>query len=205
MLDILLKGLVFGVVLALLIGPVFFTLIQTSIERGFVKGIFVAIGVSLSDIFYITIVYMGLSKLLESNGTQVYLAYVGGIILVCFGVYYVFIKSRRNFKELVNIPANRNVLRYIIKGFVINGLSPFVLIFWIGAVGLASSEFGYTGNDIILFFIAVVATVFITDLIKVWLAGLFRNLMTPQVMRAMNVAIGLVLIFFGGRLLLWPL
>lgn len=203
--DIILKGILFGLVLALLIGPVFFTLIQTSIERGFIKGIWVAIGVSLSDVFYISIVYLGLSKLLESNGAQSYLAYIGGIILISFGVYYVFIKARRNFKELVNIPANRNIFRYIAKGFIINGLSPFVPLFWIGAVGLASTEFGYSHNELVFFFAVVVATVFATDSLKVWLAGLLRNLMTPQVLRALNVAIGLILIVFGGRLLIWPL
>ena len=98
MMDILLRGIFFGVVLAFLIGPVFFTLIQTSIERGFLKGVFVAIGVAFSDVFYISMIYLGSSKLLESNGTQVYLAHAGGIILISFGIYYVFIKSRRSFK-----------------------------------------------------------------------------------------------------------
>jgi threonine/homoserine/homoserine lactone efflux protein len=43
--DIILKGIVSGIVLALLIGPVFFTILQTSIEKGFWSGVFVAIGV----------------------------------------------------------------------------------------------------------------------------------------------------------------
>jgi len=43
------NGVIYGLVLAVLVGPVFFTLIQTSIERGFKSGVYVAIGISLSD------------------------------------------------------------------------------------------------------------------------------------------------------------
>jgi threonine/homoserine/homoserine lactone efflux protein len=203
--HILLKGILFGLVLALLIGPVFFTLIQTSIERGFLKGLFVAIGVSLSDIFYISIIYLGLSKLMEANHAQEYLGIIGGLILIGFGSYYAFIKNRIANKELINVPANKNYLRYVMKGFVINGLSPFVLIFWIGAVGLANTEFGYVDEELIIFFSAVVLTVFVTDLLKIWLAGFLRNLMTPQFRRALNISVGLILILFGLRLIVWTL
>jgi threonine/homoserine/homoserine lactone efflux protein len=47
--EIVINGIVSGIVLAFLIGPVFFTIIQTSIERGFTSGVLVAVGVSFSD------------------------------------------------------------------------------------------------------------------------------------------------------------
>ena len=43
MIGILFNGLKFGIVLAFLIGPVFFTIIQASIERGFWVGVLVAL------------------------------------------------------------------------------------------------------------------------------------------------------------------
>ena len=54
-------------VLAFLIGPVFFTIIQTSIERGFGSGTLVAVGVSLSDAFYITLTYLGIYQLFDKG------------------------------------------------------------------------------------------------------------------------------------------
>ena len=33
---------------------------------------------------------------------------------------------------------------YFAGGFIINGMSPMVLIFWIGAISIASLDFGYT-------------------------------------------------------------
>src|SRR5690242_5018461 len=93
--DVILNGVISGIILAFLIGPVFFTIIQTSIERGFGSGTLVAVGVSLSDAFYITLTYLGIYQLFDKGSFREYLAYFGGIVLLAFGLYYLFIKSRR--------------------------------------------------------------------------------------------------------------
>ena len=202
--EIVLKGIVSGLVLALLVGPVFFTILQTSIERGFWSGAWVAAGVSLSDATYIFLAYFGLSHVLNNPKSQVYMAYAGGLILFAFGAYYLFIKSRRilNFRS-VNIKA-RSPFQLAAKGFIINGLSPMVLIFWIGTVSVATGEFGYTTHyKASLFFGAIVATVFVTDMLKAKLADKLREVLTPRLVRIMNIVLGVVMVIFGGRLLLY--
>lgn len=202
--EIVLKGIVSGLVLALLIGPVFFSIIQTSIERGFLSGVWVAIGVSISDALYIFLAYMGLSQVFSNGDNQRYMAYTGGVILFAFGAYYLFVKSRRvlNFKS-VNIKST-SPLRLVAKGFIINGLSPMVLIFWLGTVSVATGEFGYTTTaQVVTFFGAIVGTVLITDIIKAKLADKLRTIMTPRFVRVMNLVLGVVMLIFGGRLLLY--
>src|SRR3989337_1346383 len=93
--EIAIRGIISGIILACLIGPVFFTLLQTSIERGFSSGVFVAIGISLSDSFYILISYFGLTQFLEVTNFRHYMAYGGGVILLIFGLYYLLVKSRK--------------------------------------------------------------------------------------------------------------
>ncbi len=87
--DIVFNGFKFGVVLAFLIGPVFFTIIQTSIERGFWNGAWVALGVSLNDALYVAICYFGLFQFLNEPRFRTQMAYVGGAILI----FLVFITS----------------------------------------------------------------------------------------------------------------
>jgi len=203
--EIILNGIVSGVVLAFLIGPVFFAIIQTSIERGFWSGFFVAAGASLSDILYITVVYLGLTQFIEAENFSQYLAYGGGIVLLLFGLYYLFIKSKRltNFDpEKVH---TRSWFRLLSKGFIINGLSPMVLFFWIATVSVATTQFGYTTkNEVIVFFASIVATVFSTDVLKAKLADKLRLMITPKVIRIMNFVLGILLILFAGRLILFP-
>ncbi len=203
--EIIFNGVVSGLVLALLIGPVFFTIIQTSIERGFRSGIFVAVGVSLSDAVYIVISYLGLATFLDNESSKSYLAYGGGIVLLIFGFYYLFVKSRSlsNFDpEKIDY---RSPLKLIGKGFIINGLSPMVLFFWLATVGVATSEFGYRQTyEVLVYFSSVVATVFGTDILKAKMADKLRVLITPRFIRILNIVLGLVLVIFAAQMILFP-
>src|SRR5688500_16285059 len=200
--DVILNGIISGLILAFLIGPVFFTIIQTSIERGFGSGAFVAVGVSLSDAFYISLTYLGVYQIFDQGSFREYLAYFGGIVLLVFGAYYLFVKSRKVSQPgLAEVRAN-NAWRLVGKGFVINGLSPMVLIFWLGTVGIATTKFGYsTPQKAIPFFASIVSTVFITDLLKAKLADKLRRLLTPHFIRRLNLVLGFVLLVFGIRLI----
>lgn len=200
--ESVLNGIVSGIVLAFLIGPVFFTILQTSIERGFRSGFFVAIGVSLSDAIYIALCYMGVYQLFDKGNFKEYLAYFGGAVLLIMGFYYLFIKSRKLAKYDPLTVEAKSPFRLIFKGFIINGLTPMVFIFWLGTVGVATTKLGYsTPGKAIPFFAAIVSTVFITDLIKAKLADQLRAVMTPKFIRTLNLVLGLVLLVFGGRLI----
>lgn len=200
--EIVLKGVISGIVLAFLIGPVFFTLLQTSIERGFGSGVLVAVGVSLSDAFYITLTYLGVYQLFDNGNFREYLAYFGGIVLLLFGVYYLLVKSKKLYSfDPAKVQVN-NPWKLIGKGFIINGLSPMVLIFWLGTVGVATTKLGYsTPVKAIPFFTAIVSTVFITDVIKAKAADKLRRLLTPKFIRNLNIVLGFVFIIFGCRLI----
>ena len=200
--KIILNGIQLGVVLAFLIGPVFFSIIQTSVENGFWKGALVALGVSISDIIYVVVCYFGLVQFFQNPQFRTYMAYIGGGILILFGLYYLIIKSRRSLQTTTPESGERKKYRYIIKGLIINGLSPMVLIFWIGTISVASLDFGYTkGVEFFIFFAAVLMTVLATDLLKAYLAGKLRRLVTPKTIMVMNILLGLAMIGFGVRLL----
>jgi threonine/homoserine/homoserine lactone efflux protein len=200
---IILHGIKFGLILALLVGPVFFTILQTSVERGFWNGVLVAFGVSLSDIVYVLICYLGMAQVLENGTFRMFLGYAGGTILIIFGLYHLLIKSRKRLNITVDSSEEKGFFRYLIKGFVINGLSPMVPIFWIGVVSIASLDLGYTsGVNFGIFFLSLLLTVLFTDVAKAYLADKLRNLVTPRFMTIMNVTLGVLLIVFGSRLLM---
>ena len=86
--EIALNGIKFGLVLCFLVGPIFFTILQTSIERGFWTGVLVAMGVSASDVVYVVICFFGVSSFMANTSFKIYMAYAGGLILVGFGIYH---------------------------------------------------------------------------------------------------------------------
>lgn len=199
--DAVFKGITLGLVLAMLIGPVFFALIETSIEKGFPKGVFIALGIALSDTIYIMVSYFGLTKLLTEETLEKYLGYVGGVILIGFGIFSFF-KSLKKKKINLKIKSE-GFKRYILRGFIINGLNPMVLFFWIGAIGLATVEYQLGEKSIFIFFITIILTVFLTDVLKVYLAHKLRSFVNQKFVRTMNIITGVALIIFGIRLLIY--
>lgn len=203
--EIIVKGIISGIVLTCLIGPVFFTLLQTSIERCFSSGVFVAVGISLCDSFFILISYFGLAQFSQTPHFRHYMAYGGGVILLVFGLYYLFIKSRKLARYDPKKIENASGIRLAAKGFLINGLSPMVLFFWLATVSVATTQLGYgSSQKAMIFFASIVCTVFFTDVMKAKLADKLRSLVTPFVIRIMNIVLGLVMVTFAGKLILFP-
>lgn len=194
------NGFLFGLLLCVLIGPVFFALIQNSIEKGFWSGVFMAIGVALSDFFYILITYFGISQLVDSESFKMWLGGVGGLIMLGFGIIY-FLKPvpKTGLRQMEEGKTNR--FRQVLKGFFLNGINPFVLFFWISIVSKISIDFEYSNNQALGFFVALVLTVFIVDVLKSHFATKLREIVTARFMKIMNRIVGLALILFALRLL----
>lgn len=198
--EIIIKGIAFGSVLAMAIGPVFFSLVQTSLQRGFISGVFMAIGISISDLAYVIFCYIGISQFANNDQFKFNVALLGGLILIIFGLYSFFKKF--GGKELVQKKNNKKgVFRAIVKGFLINGINPFVFIFWFGAMSLATVEYGFSGYEVRTFFLIVLVTVLSTDILKSYLANRLRDFVKPHVMKTINSIVGVLLIGFGARLI----
>ena len=60
--DLILKGVVTGFILSIMIGPVFFVLLETSITKGIRAALALDFGVLLSDLLYILIAYVFYSE-----------------------------------------------------------------------------------------------------------------------------------------------
>ena len=195
----IINGVVFGLVLSVLVGPVFFMLLQTSIQYGFKKALLVAIGISLSDIFYISLAYFGLAAVLERSGVQAYLGYGGGSVLILFGLASILKKS------IVGNPAYQTksvdgFYRFISRGLLVNGMSPFVLIFWLGTMSLATVKYAYRGYELLAFFVSMLLIVFGVDCLKAHLANKLRSVITKRLMKIINAVVGITLIGFGLRM-----
>lgn len=198
------KGLVFGIVLSFMVGPVFFALIQTSIEFGFKAGFFLALGVSMSDSLYILISYSGISHITENIQLKFFLGLLGALIMIGFGFSSIFRPVPRKGLKRNHMDSN-SYLRKLMKGFVLNSLNPFVFLFWFGVAGLVTIEMHFSFDQASLFYVGVITTVLTMDTIKSFLANKLRMFITPHFMKIMNRGVGIVLILFGIRLFYFAL
>jgi len=198
------KGLLFGLLLSFLLGPVFFALLQTSIEKGFKAGLFMAIGIAISDSLYIFITYTSVSFISENDQIKFILGLFGSMIMIAFGLF-TFLKPvpKRGLRQ-PHFETN-NYLRKIVKGFLLNVINPFLLIFWLGVAGMITIEFHYSFDQASLFYVGVVSMVLSMDITKAFLATKIRDLITPRLMKILNRSVGVALILFGFRLLYYAM
>ncbi len=192
------EGAVLGVTLALLAGPAFIALVQTSIHRGFYSGLQFAIGISLSDITLIVLSYVGLLQIFGSTRQYLVLGIIGGCFLISFGV----ITYNRKHSIPSNIPINLKVktgrfFKYLIKGYFLNIFNPFLLIFWVGVMGLVGAKYSIPSHEINMFFSGCIIAVFTTDLIKILISRQIKRYLTVRVLTLLNRIVGSLLVLFG--------
>ncbi|SIS70835.1 LysE family translocator [Belliella pelovolcani] len=203
MIQALLEGVSMGLILSAMIGPVFFTLVQNSIAAGFRNTAVLATGIFLSDLIYVVITYFSVSAFAQNPYFEVFLGYGGALVLIGFGVSTFFKKTvqRPNSAGIDMIKPKK--MSAFFKGFSINGVNPFVLLFWISIAGLVSLKDEFTSVDVFLYYVGILLTVFLIDLLKAFVAKQLKPFVTPKFMVNMNRVVAVVLIFFGVRLILF--
>ena len=65
---------------------------------------------------------------------------------------------------------------------------------------MSNVSLDYSANEAITFFIVLVSTVFLVDVIKSYFAVKLAEIVTPQFMRIMNRVVGIALVLFSLRL-----
>lgn len=190
-----------GLLLSAMIGPVFFTLIQNSLENGFRYATMVAGGIVCSDTVYVLITFFGIKFLADSASFELALGYIGGAILIGFGIGYLVKTPAPKADKTQEIVVRAKKRNAFIKGFSINGINPFVLLFWISIASLVHLKTSFDSADIWAYYIGILLTVFCTDLIKAFIAKQLSKFVTPGFMFWLNKAVGVAMIGFGIRLI----
>jgi threonine/homoserine/homoserine lactone efflux protein len=192
-----LQGIILGLTLSALLGPALFTLLQTSIHRGMKSGIFLAFGIFLSDVSVVYLAFLGALQLINQKNNYMIAGIIGGGILIGFGIYTFLHKIHidENNKAIeVRVPGP---ITYILKGYFLNIMNPFVWFFWISAMVGVSSTYGDDKHGIVIFFVGTLATVLGADILKVFIANKIKEHLNANILVRVNHFVGLLLIVFG--------
>jgi len=200
------EGIGLGITLAILTGPAFFALLQTSIRNGYKSGIAFAIGVLISDTALILLSYLGALRLFSDPSNNFIIGIIGGTILILFGIFTIFQKHPLEVEERkeaihMNTHNRFNHSLTALKGFGINCINPFVIIFWIGVVSVESTRYDFSHIHVIALFSATLLTVFSTDILKSMAAHKITSFLTPIILLWVNRIAGIILIISGMSLI----
>jgi threonine/homoserine/homoserine lactone efflux protein len=207
-----------GFLLSVMIGPVFFVLLETSITKGIKSALALDFGVLLSDVMYVLFaaIFVDQIKTLDSGNNKIIFGFVGGSIFIGYGLYNLFKKKGEMISlenpEVLELTAsiaatNTQTKDYFLlglKGFLLNLANPLVIFYWMSVMSLATQFSPQTSNFPweFLFVSIVLITFFGIDVLKILAAKKLRPLVTPNLLNALNRLIGIIFSLFGIFLIL---
>jgi threonine/homoserine/homoserine lactone efflux protein len=191
--DPIIKGIISGVTISLMIGPIFFALVDLTISKGWKAGFIYVWGVILSDVAMIPFInsFIGI---FDINGQyKAYMGFIGGSLLIVFGIFNFFVRG--NIQNIISLDI-KTIAGAFMKGVTINVLNPFVWIWWIG-VYTAVSAFEYTPREKFLYYFFLLLMVFLFDLVKMRFAYYLKQRMSIDNLHIVKQVAGVCLFVFG--------
>lgn len=195
-------GILLGLSLAILLGPIFVVLIDTSMRYGARAGLYVGSGIWISDLLFIMVTYFfvnEVSDLIKDDSLQFWVGIGGGIFLIGIGLLKII---RRNaFQNLKTLPSSLRNWSYFGKGFIINTFNPFTFVFWFGVMGAKFFQSPEKPLGVMITCATILLVIMGTDSAKVlgakWISSRLNHRFIPKI----NVMAGILLIA-GGCVLL---
>jgi len=206
--ELVIKGVVTGFLLSIMVGPVFFVLLETSIRRGVRAALAFDLGVLLSDVIYVLVAFVFYSQVsaIMVGERQDSLKIVGGVLFIIYGIVTYIKKPKESALDEVGnvIHKSSDYLILALKGFFLNFANPLVIFYWFSVITLGAKSTANNEADhyAILYYIAVILVTFFSfDLLKIFGAKKLRPLVTDKVLVILNHFIGIVFAVFGIFLL----
>jgi threonine/homoserine/homoserine lactone efflux protein len=172
----LLEGLLSGIALSLMLGTVFFFIIQNSLDHGFKTGFLISVGVVISDLLLIAL----------------------SMILMFMG-YRSFTKN----SSALWSPGKGESRAFFLaaNGFMLNIINPANAVNWFAIALYLKDVEQYTTLQRTLFFSGALATIVLTEVGIAWGASSLKRCLSEKVLQWINRITGLIFIGFAIYLL----
>src|SRR3989339_87695 len=141
-LKIFIDGLTIGLFLQLAIGPIFFFIINLTLQRTIYDGLIAVLAVTMVDYFYITLSIIGIGKLLEKKKIKNIFGTISSLVLMIFGVIIIKNIIENGLSATVNLNSV-NLLSSFLSVFILTISSPMTILFFIGIFTAKAIEYNY--------------------------------------------------------------
>lgn len=200
MTESILYGLITGMVMSIMLGTVFFALVQNSIDQGFKSGISIALGVIVSDIVLISTAYFNSSLIPQGGITE-------NIVRVC-GAVFLLIYGFNNFRQNrhVSYPSTRagRIFFFMRTGFFLNLLNPGNFIGWVVVTTNITQVARYSPHQCFMFYVAALSAIFGMEILIALGAAQLKKFISDKLLTSINYVVGVVFMLFSV-VLIYPL
>lgn len=201
MLSPAIYGILYGMIFLFGFGPAFFALFQISLEEGVKRAMIFVMGIACSDWIFVTLTLYGFGSLTQSESIQFWMSAVGVVVLLVFG----YVSWTKNVEKVTvkREGEKKWLIGYFVKGLLLNGLNPFIILTWATWVSVVKINYQYGTDELIQFFIAMLATILTLDILKAVLAARLKHLIKPRFLLIMNRTIAVIVVGFAIRIVVF--
>lgn len=188
----LIKGIISGVTISLMIGPIFLALADITITKGWRCGLSYIVGILVSDLLLIYLVET-IFHSLSFESLQTPIGLVGGALLILFGVVTFVAEVKLKAPDVTTV---KTLAEAFLKGVTINVFNPFVTVWWVTMYSTIAINY-HTSFDKVLFYGGILAMVFVFDLLKMRFAYYLKQHLNSSTLVKVKKIVGVCLFIFG--------
>jgi len=181
--------------MAISVGPTLFAVLKYSVNHSYKAGLAFVLGVSISDILFITVANMASPWLEWLHHYERTMKYGFSGLLIAVGAYGLFkkYKPQRPAARVLSISGALYV-KIFLSGFFMNTFNPALVLQWV-AVATAMAKEAATYR--LVFFSSCLGLVLGIDILKVFLADVIRRRLTLRRTMYLNRISALFILGFG--------
>ena len=197
--DVILKGLLIGIIVSAPMGPVGVLCVQRTLNKGRWYGFVTGIGACVSDLIYAVITGVGVSfvvDFIETGQTRFFLQLGGSVILMLFGIHSYRSDPTRNMH--ISGKQKGTYLHNGITAFLITFCNPLIIFLFMACYAQLAFV-PHTDNplSIVVSFLSIALGALLWWWSLTWIIDKIRTNFDISAIKIINKVIGGVVIFIS--------
>ncbi|HQE66739.1 MAG TPA: LysE family transporter [Bacillota bacterium] len=198
----ILKGLRFGLLLQFAVGPMCLMVFNTATTYGFVYGLYLVFAIALIDAIYIALSCVGVAAIINRAKVKAAVKLIGCLVLVLFGANTISGVFNLSFLPSIPLFSNTSSENIFVQGLLLTASNPLTIVFWSGMFSAQMIENKWNKKQLFFFASGCVMSTVIFLTVVSFLGSILSGFLPQIIVQFLNAAVGIILIFFGIRLLI---
>ena len=196
------KGFRFGLLLQFSIGPVCLLVFHTSGSFGFWPTLLMIIGIAMVDALYILLAAVGVASVLHHRNVCLFIQVFGCAVLFLFGLDTILSVFHLSILPSIQFFSGIRSSNLFLQGILVTASNPLTILFWGGVFSTKAVEENLARKGLFMFGAGCVLATLIFLTITAGIGTVISSFLPQKVLNILNIAVGLVIILFGIKLLL---
>jgi threonine/homoserine/homoserine lactone efflux protein len=188
--------------LQLAVGPMCLMVFQISAAEGLFSGLLLVTAITLIDGLYIALSGLGIATIINKKRIKLIIKIFGGAVLIFFGISTIAGALGSNLLPSLGQISMKEEGNIFLRGLLLTASNPLTILFWSGVFSGQVIQNKMNKPQLFLFGLGCVLSTLSFLSVIAFLGNIISGFLPQSIIIGMNIAVGILLIFFGIKLFL---